>query len=71
MKRIGLIIATVVTVLLTGVLLGRAAWAGAPAAASPKPANHVTDAADVLTGPAGWRYRHSQPTHWRSCLLQQ
>jgi hypothetical protein len=69
MKRIGLIVATVVTVLLPGVLLARAAWADPPAATSPAPATPATR--DVLVGPTGWHYLHSQPTHWRSCMLQQ
>jgi hypothetical protein len=63
MKRFA-VVASVVLVLLTGVLLARSARTDDRAApASPSPA--------ALDGSAGWHYRHSQPTHWRSCMLQQ
>jgi hypothetical protein len=67
MKRF-LLIAMVAGVLLSSVFLVRAAW-------RPAPASQVTtvsaaEAGTALDGPAGWHYRHSQPTHWRSCLLQ-
>jgi len=64
MKRCA-ILAAVVAAVLSGVLLTRAARPAAAAApASPR-------AAGALTGPTGWHYRHSQPTHWRACLLRQ
>jgi hypothetical protein len=70
MRRCAISVA-VVTALLSGVLLARAAWPGATVpSTSPSPAGPLPPA-DALTGPAGWQYRHSQPTHWRSCLLQQ
>jgi hypothetical protein len=69
MKRFALV-ASVVLTLLCGVLLARAARTGDCAAAvSPSPAAR-SDAAEALDGPAGWHYRHTQPTHWRSCMLQ-
>jgi hypothetical protein len=68
MKRYALT-GAVVTALLAGVLLARAAWPnGAAGPAVPRPA---VAPADVLGGSAGWHYRHNQPTHWRDCLLQQ
>jgi hypothetical protein len=70
MKRIGLIVTTVLTFSLTGVLLARAARADHPAAV-PSVSSAVPVTGDVLTGPAGWHYRHSQPAHWRACMLQQ
>jgi hypothetical protein len=67
MKRFA-VVASVITALLSGILLARAAWRddGTPPA-SPIP---TVTAAGTLDGAAGWHYRHSQPTHWRACLLQ-
>ncbi len=68
MKRLALVTSAVLG-LLSGVLLARAAWPADPGApASPTP---VVSAAGALDGPAGWHYRHSQPTHWRAAMLQQ
>jgi hypothetical protein len=66
MKRLALL-TSAVTALLSAVLLARAARHGnATVATGP-----VTAAqAAVLDGSAGWHYRHSQPTHWRSCMLK-
>jgi hypothetical protein len=66
MKRPTVVGVSVIAFLLTGVLLARAAW---PDGAAPPTPHRL--AGDRLTGSAGWHYRHSQPTHWRSCLLQQ
>jgi hypothetical protein len=67
MKRFALV-TSVVLALLSGVILARAARTDDGAApASPSPA---VGSAAALDGPAGWHYRHSQPTHWRSCMLQ-
>ena len=71
MKRSPLLALAVLGSLLTAVLLARAAWPGSPVApAAPRPALSA-EAADPIRGPAGWHYRHTQPTHWRACLLQQ
>ncbi len=71
MKRFALV-ASVVIALLSGVLLARAAWTGDRAAPTwPSSAVSAADTAAALDGPTGWHYRHSQPTHWRSCMLQQ
>jgi hypothetical protein len=64
MKRF-LLVASV-AVLISGVFLARAAWPddeAAPVAATPADG-------PTLNGPADWHYRHSQPTHWRSCMLR-
>lgn len=71
MKHFGLIVATVVTVLIAAVVFARAGRADAPAdPPSPAPATTPGEGGDALAGPAGWHYRHGQPTHWRSCLLR-
>jgi hypothetical protein len=59
MKRVALV-TSVVTSLLLAVLVARAGRRGdgAPPASASRAA-----AAD-------WHYRHSQPTHWRSCMLK-
>ena len=70
MKRFTLATAVVLS-LLSGVLLAHAAWTEDRAApTSPSPAVSVASPATALDGAAGWHYRHSQPTHWRSCMLQ-
>ena len=67
MKRFPLGV-SVLTLLLSGVLLARAAWRDHPGVrASQRPASNAVGSPD---GAAGWHYRHSQPTHWRSCMLQ-
>ncbi len=68
MKRFALL-ASVVVALLSGVLLARVARSEG-AAPSPSPVGRTIDAAAALEGSAGWHYRHSQPTHWRSTMLQ-
>jgi hypothetical protein len=53
-------------VLISAIFLARAAWPddeAGPVAATPA-------AGATRGGAADWHYRHSQPTHWRSCLLQ-
>jgi hypothetical protein len=69
MKRFA-VLTSIVIVLFSSVFLVRAAWQDAAVVpASPGPAITAAETA-ALAGRAGWNYRHSQPTHWRSCLLQ-
>jgi hypothetical protein len=68
MKRYALT-GAVVASLLAGVLLARAAWPND--ATHPAVLRPAAKPGDALGGSAGWHYRHSQPTHWRDCLLQQ
>jgi hypothetical protein len=71
MKRPGLIVATVGTLLAA---LAVPAWHANTLSDRP-PARTDTEeqarSADALHGSAGWRYRHAQPSHWRGCLLQR
>jgi len=68
MKRNGLLVVTVATVLFTGLVLPRTEWLGARTVhhAETQGRSH-----DALSGEAGWRWQQGQPTHWRACLLQQ
>jgi hypothetical protein len=73
MKRPCLVVATLVAVLLTAAVLGRSGWLGRRTSSGFPRRLHPDDrarACDLVTSPAGWHYRHSQPTHWRGCLLQ-
>jgi hypothetical protein len=70
MKRFVLILATAVTVLFTGVVLVGTGWLSRRDA-PPRPAVTADETRDALNGPASWHFRHSQPTHWRACVLQQ
>jgi hypothetical protein len=64
MKRRGLLVVTAFTLLLTGVVLARAA---APRHLDP---TGCVRPHHPFTGEAAVRYRQGQPTHWRACLLQ-
>jgi hypothetical protein len=71
MKRSGLILATVSALLFTGLVLHRAGWLTSRAAAStPGDGASCHAAGQLLTSQAGWRYRQSQPRHWRDCMLR-
>jgi hypothetical protein len=72
MKRIATLAGAVMAVLLCAVVLaGPAAPKDADASSPPCPAASAAETASVLAGPAGWHYRHSQPTSWRACTLRQ
>lgn len=65
MRRPGLLLVTVGTLLLTGLTLVQAGWFDAAAAArSAKPEAAATFATDVP-----WNWRDCGPRHWRGCLL--
>jgi hypothetical protein len=63
MIRSGLFIATAFTLLLTGVILVRAAHTRRSDADSVRTRH-------TLTGDMAIRFRQAQPTHWRALLLQ-
>jgi len=64
MKRRGLLVVTVLTLLLTAVVLA--------SAASPRrlDSTGALRSANSFDGETAVRYRQCQPTHWRACLLQ-
>lgn len=73
MKRRGLFVVTLLTVLLTGFVLLHAGWLAGRSARAELPRRaelHSHKLQEVLAGDIGWRYRHAQPSHWRACLLQ-
>jgi hypothetical protein len=62
MKRYGLILTTLASMVVSGWSLHGAGWFSRPAAAaSPTPESIKT---------AAWHYHASQSRHWRNCLLQ-
>jgi hypothetical protein len=66
MKRFA-VAATLLVVLLSGVVVAHAARRDDDASlTSQTPAVTATGA---LHGAAGWHYRHNQPTHWHSSML--
>jgi hypothetical protein len=73
MKRHGLLVATLLTLLLTGFVLPTSGWLNARASRSSPHSgdclNHAK-AADPYATDACWRWRQNQPNHWRACLLQ-
>jgi hypothetical protein len=66
MKTRGLVLVTLATLALTGAVLTRAGWFAARAGTARGPSR----ARDTLSGAAVWRWQHSQPAHWRACILQ-
>ncbi len=73
MKRRGLALVTVLTILFTGFVLARAGWFAAAYTLRSLP--HRVDARhlksyDPFTGAAAARWRRCQPAHWRACMMQ-
>jgi hypothetical protein len=71
MKRCGLILATLSLLAAIGWLLhGTGLLAGSDAEPAPARASQLKNT-DPLSTPAGWRYRQSQPHHWRYIMLKK
>jgi hypothetical protein len=74
MTRRGLLLVTLATVLLTGIVLTQARLSRAPAAVRPGwPREELSGdlkAHDRLTSEAALRYRRCQASHWRAYVLQ-
>ena len=74
MKRCGLILATLLSLLLTGFTTTRMGWLGSrPGRSSLSrhvPSARPTKDDDSLSGEVALRHRQCQPSHWRACLLQ-
>jgi hypothetical protein len=70
MKRCGLILTTLCALFLTGLVLHKAGWLSSRAAAATPSDAPGLHAGQLLTSQAAWRYRQSQPRHWRDCMLR-
>jgi hypothetical protein len=71
MKRCGLDVATLLTVLLTAFVLTKAGWFAAARSAPPRRATvGGAKALSPYASEAAARFRRCQPTHWRACMLQ-
>jgi hypothetical protein len=73
MKRPGLIVVTLFTLLLTGFLLPPCSWFSPRSLrASPRASEPLAHARvqDPFATQAAWRWRQCQPNHWRACMLQ-
>jgi hypothetical protein len=70
MKRYGLLLATVASLLITGLALHSAGWFPDPVR---NPAMHGAGvpSSDASAISAAWFYRQGYPRHWRNCLLQR
>ena len=72
MKRSRLLLITLFTLLLTGMILARAGWLGVRANLSPHRGAHSSaQHLKSLSSEAVWRWRNAEPQHWRACLLQR
>ncbi|HYT92329.1 MAG TPA: hypothetical protein VEL76_26685 [Gemmataceae bacterium] len=73
MKRRGLFLVTLVTLLFSGICMARAGWFNGPpsgrSAARLTQARGQARAFDPMASQAAWRYRRGQPSNWRSVLL--
>jgi hypothetical protein len=67
MKRKLLLVVTVVGILGTAVVLGKAGWFGSRS----RPAPTRTPGSQSLSTSAAMQYRHAYPRHWRHLLLQR
>ena len=63
MKRLTFVLAATGVVVLAGWLLHATGWLARSGAAR-------ASTTDPLSTPAGWRYRQSQPHHWRYIMLK-
>ncbi|HXG13168.1 MAG TPA: hypothetical protein VNK04_25650 [Gemmataceae bacterium] len=75
MKRRHLVLSTLLTLLLAGIVLVQTGWFDDHPPPHPDRPPHVIPIQavpnDRLTTEAIQRWRTGQPRHWRACLLQQ
>lgn len=76
MKRCGLVLVTLFTLLVTGLTLAQVGWLTSSRGTLPVSSrrggmhSHVK-ASDPFGSEAGRRYRRCQSTHWRGLMLQR
>ena len=73
MKKRGLFLVTVLSLVLSGFGMARAGWFAAPrgarAAARAAQAQRPARAFDPLNSEAAWRYRRGQASNWRTVSI--
>jgi hypothetical protein len=69
MRRNGLLLATLLTLVLTGWTLGQTGWRGLFRATA-RTARVLKDHGP-FAGTAAWNWRNCGPRHWRMLLLQR
>ncbi len=69
MRRNGLLLATLLTLVLTGWTLGQTGWRGLFRATART--THVLKGHGPFASDAAWNWRCGGPRHWRMCLLQR
>jgi hypothetical protein len=67
MKRSGLLVVTLATIVFTGLVLPHTGWLGS---CSARHAETTGRNRSPWSNEAAWRWQQGQPTHWRACLLQ-
>jgi hypothetical protein len=74
MKRRSLLLATLLSLVLTSIVLARTGWSFSRTGRPVPPRRTEPDTIRVhesISAEAALRYRQCQPTHWRTCLLQR
>jgi len=72
MKRRGLFLLTVLSLVLSGLWMSRAGWFASRAAARSGRAAQARSQArpfDPMNTQAAWRYRHGQASNWRTVAI--
>jgi hypothetical protein len=73
MKKRGLFLVTVVTLLLSGICMARAGWFSDHPSGRSTPrvvgARGQAKTFDPMASQAAWRYRRGQPSNWRLMLM--
>jgi hypothetical protein len=67
MKRYGLVLTAIGAALLTGLALRGGGWCSRPGREHGRAVREKV--IDPLSTSAAWRYRQSQPRHWRQLML--
>jgi hypothetical protein len=70
MKRCGVILATIAILGGLGWMLHEAGSSAGADREAPSKTGQLKNA-DPMATPAGWRYRQSQPHHWRYIMLKK
>ncbi len=69
MKRRGLFLVTLLTLVFSGMSMARAGWFHARPSNRAAQCRGQSKALDPMNSQAAWRYRHGQASNWRSVML--